>query len=753
MKLKRVLPIILVLGLLLSMMPLSVAAATSVTITKQPESTVAQKGDLFKFTVVAKGDGLKYEWYIKDTGGQSYSKSSIQKATYSAEMNDTRDGRTAYCVVTDQYGNQVKSNVVKATMAVTITKQPQNTTTSLGGGTFSFTVKAKGDGLKYQWYVKDVTSKSYSKSKITTKTYTSTMTDARDGRKVYCVVTDQYGNKVKSDVAQVTKTFPEITKQPKDCESDLHGPAQVSLKATGDGLTYTWYVLKPDAEEYVKSSITKSKYAFAISTEDIGRKVYCVVTDRHGQSVTSDVAEFKAMKPKVYTQPQDQYAYTGDLVKMDIYVSYAGFSPRYEWYVKAVGAEEFVPDDSSSNSLYQFKMSREMIGTQVYCVVTDQFGESVQTDVATVYYGKPKFTTQPKSADCRNGETVSVTAKAKGLDVTYQWYYKNAGTKKFYKSSVSGDTYSYKMTSAKSGRQVYCVATDVYGNTVQSKTVTLRISAPEITVQPQNDTAKYGATVSASVKAIGDGLKYQWYFCNPSDNVFYKSSNKTATYSYTMTAEKNGRKAYCLITDKYGQKVQSKTVTFKKNTTLKITQQPVEAVAYIGDAASVTVKAQGDGLKYQWYFCNPGDTVFRKSSVTTATYSFEMTFEKTGRKVYCVVTDKHGDSVQSKTVVMRTIRPKITMQPTVVHDVYNKDLYVVVDAQGYEMTCEWYICEVGSSTFKKSSITGPIYYTDYTDDVIGRRIYCIVTDCFGYSATSDTIVLDPGQTEFIPMYE
>ena len=169
--------------------------------------------------------------------------------------------------------------------------------------------------------------------------------------------------------------------------------------------------------------------------------------------------------------------------------------------------------------------------------------------------------------------------------------------------------------------------------------------------------------------------------------------------------------------------------------------------------ATVSVKAQGDKLTYQWYFCNPGDTVFRKSSVTTATYSYEMVPEKVGRKVYCVVTDKHGDTAQSQTVVMRTIRPKITMQPTVVEDKEYNDLYVVVDAQGYDLICEWYICDAGESTFRKSSITGPIYYTDYTNSVIGRRIYCVITDCFGFSVQSNTIVLDPDETEFIPMYE
>ena len=32
--------------------------------------------------------------------------------TYSAEMNESRDGRQIYCVITDMFGNTVKTNTV-----------------------------------------------------------------------------------------------------------------------------------------------------------------------------------------------------------------------------------------------------------------------------------------------------------------------------------------------------------------------------------------------------------------------------------------------------------------------------------------------------------------------------------------------------------------------------------------------------------------------------------------------------------------
>ncbi|MBR2901066.1 MAG: hypothetical protein IKC39_02340, partial [Clostridia bacterium] len=68
--------------------------------------------------------------------------------------------------------------------------------------------------------------------------------------------------------------------------------------------------------------------------------------------------------------------------------------------------------------------------------------------------------------------TVSVTASGEGK--TYEWYFKDTNLSKFYLTkSFTGNTYTITMTDARSGRQVYCVITDKYGNSEKSKVVTL----------------------------------------------------------------------------------------------------------------------------------------------------------------------------------------------------------------------------------------------------------------------------------------
>jgi hypothetical protein len=104
---------------------------------------------------------------------------------------------------------------------------------------------------------------------------------------------------------------------------------------------------------------------------------------------------------------------------------------------------------------------------------------------------------------------------------------------------------------------------DAYGNTVTTNTVTMTAAASSlsITTQPKNYVGAVGSTATATVKATGEGLTYQWYFANPGATGFTKSGSKTATYSATLTEANSGRRMYCVITDAHGNTVTTNTVT------------------------------------------------------------------------------------------------------------------------------------------------------------------------------------------------
>ena len=170
---------------------------------------------------------------------------------------------------------------------------------------------------------------------------------------------------------------------------------------------------------------------------------------------------------------------------------------------------------------------------------------------------------QPKSVKVAAGKVASVTVKARGEGLTYQWYVKSAGSSNFTKSSIKTATYSVSMDTAKNGRQLYCVIQDAYGNQLNTETATLTLEDNlRITSQPANAAAPKGAVATVKLTASGEGLIYKWYFKNKGASSFSLTNSFTGnTYSVTMDASRAGRQVYCVVSDKYGNSVKSNTVT------------------------------------------------------------------------------------------------------------------------------------------------------------------------------------------------
>ena len=95
-------------------------------------------------------------------------------------------------------------------------------------------------------------------------------------------------------------------------------------------------------------------------------------------------------------------------------------------------------------------------------------------------YFYPVILEQPQDITAEAGTTAYFPIRAGGDGLTYTWYYRNPNTTgdEFRKSTATTDTYSIK-TSATSHNQgffVYCVVTDVRGNSVQTRTAAMTLS-------------------------------------------------------------------------------------------------------------------------------------------------------------------------------------------------------------------------------------------------------------------------------------
>ena len=599
---KRLTALLFVVILLGAMLPTALAA--DVLITKQPRNASAYAGERASTTVTATGDGLTYQWYIAAEGSSNFKKSSITKASYGVIMSESNDGRQAYCVVTDQNGNTAKTNTVTLSLrtALAVTTQPKSVTVK-EGATAKVTIAATGDGLTYAWYYKNPGATKFSKTTaFTGKTYSVAMDASRDGRQVYCVITDKYGSTVQTNTATLSMQHPvKITAQPKTAYAYEGATAKTSVTATGDGLTYAWYIASATGTKFSKSSVTASSYGAKMSAASDGRRVYCVVKDKYGNTAQTNTVTLNVAAPFAITaQPKSVAVKDGE--KAVVSFKAKGDGLTYTWYFKNAGASKFSKTTSFKSNSYSITMDSSRAGRQVYCVVKDITGKTLQTNTVTLDLFSPfKITQQPKDAWAYEGKTAKVTVGTDKEGLTYTWYIAAKGSSKFSKSSVTASSYGTKMSESSDGRQVYCVVSDAYGNTVQTETVTLNMAAPfEITQYPEDVCGvPDGETASVTVEATGTNLQYQWYWAKAGSTKFSKASTTKATYSMPMDESRNGRQLYCVVTDATGMRLTTDIVNiymmpciayrYERNATY-ITQ-------YCGSSAIVHIPPELDGYR------------------------------------------------------------------------------------------------------------------------------------------------------------
>ena len=622
-------------------------ATSDLRIIQQPTDTTAKIGEKLKVIVAATGEDLSYKWFYKDANQKSFNYANVSADNYTTIMTKDCDGRQICCEITDKYGNITQSDIVTLKSKVAVVNQPIDTFAEYGEQ-IDVKVKATGNGLVYKWYYKDFGKTSFIHTKtFTGDTYTATMNEARDGRQIYCEISDAYGNSVQTNIVTL-KSKVAITQQPTDVSAEIGKTISTVVEATGNDLTYQWYFKNKDEPadaKFKKSSITTADYTTVMNEERNGRQVYCVITDKYGNSVQTDTVSLYR-NVVITKEPTDINVEIGQ--KFSIFVEATGKDLTYQWYYKDAGKTTFLYTKTFTGNTYETTMSEARDGRQVYCIITDKFGNSVQTNTVTLK-SKVAITQQPTDVSAEYGQKFSAVVEATGKDLTYQWYYKDAGKTTFlYTKTFTGNTYETTMSEARDGRQLYCIITDKYGNRVQTDTVTLK-SKVAITQQPTDVSAEHGEWISVSVSATGKNLTYQWYMFDEAFNTWEKIGSNSNIYSFYANYYSNDGCCYfyCIITDEYGNSVQTNTVTLKYK--VSITQQPTDVSAEYGEWISLSVNATGKNLTYQWYMFDEAFNTWEKIGLNSDTFS-RMAINT--EYFYCNITDEYGNSVESDIITV-----------------------------------------------------------------------------------------------------
>ncbi len=460
-------------------------------ITEQPKSVTVQEGEKAVFTVEAKGLGLSYQWQYRTSSSGTWrnttlSGSSYKTATLTIPGTLSRSGYQYRCKVTNS-GGSVNSSAATLTVkpkAPAIETQPVSATVQ-EGGTATFTVKAGGTGLSYQWQYRTSSSGSWKNATAEgnkTATLKVPATAGRSGNQYRCHITNA-GGTVNSKAVTLTVTLnkPAITTQPKSVSAAAGNTVSFTVKASGSALSYQWQWRASSGGSWKDSTLEGCKTATLKVKATEARSGYqyrCVVKNSAG-SVNSSAATLTVTqnKPSITAQPKSVSAAVGSTVSFTVKASGAGLSYQWQYRTSSTGTWSNSGLTGNKTATLKVEAKESRSGYQYRCVVKNSAG-SVRSSAATLtVVTKPAITTQPKNVSVSAGMTASFTVKASGGGLSFQWQWRSSSTGAWKDCTMEGSktaTLKVPATKARNGYQYRCVITNLAGS-VNSKAVTLTV--------------------------------------------------------------------------------------------------------------------------------------------------------------------------------------------------------------------------------------------------------------------------------------
>ena len=445
---------------------------------------------------------------------------------------------------------------------------------------------------------------------------------------------------------------PYISQQPRDVKTPAGRGVRFEVKAQGSPLAYQWYFKKKGATDWTRwndhtSSVT---YGDANDSWD-GMQVRCKITDRKGMVLTSDAATVTIVDAPVITlQPRNVTAAPGAVVNFEVAAEGTGL--KYQWYFKKSGATGWSKWNSHTDASTSGTANDSWNGMQVFCRVTDANDISTDSSAATVTIRQTiTITSQPANVRTAPGLAVTFEIAASGKSLTYQWYYKKAGASSWSLwKSHTGASFTVTANDTWNGMKVYCRVTDSTGAFLNSDSATVTlIPKVSITRHPDSLTSSVGRSVSFTVIARGEGLKYQWYY-KKSDASGWSVWSKHTQHTVTVIANDswNGMQVQCRVTDFAGRSVTSRPATITLTGGITVKSGPANAVVKAGEKVIFSAVAEGQRMSCQWYFKKAGAsgwTLWKGHTTPTTSAISNATWD--GMQVFCLFTDEYGNTASS----------------------------------------------------------------------------------------------------------
>lgn len=398
-------------------------------------------------------------------------------------------------------------------------------------------------------------------------------------------------------------TNPSITAQPNGSTITAGQSANLSVTATGTGLTYQWYTGNPPSTASpVPGGTSSSLFVTPASTT-----TYWVrVTGQCGTPQDSNAATVTVNQPscnnaQITGQPQSNSILAGS--QTFLVVSATGTNLTYQWFIGNSGDTSSPIQNATGTSVAVTPQST----TSYWVRVSASCGNPVNSNTATITVTQgqcnpAQITGQPQSTSIIAGSQTFLVVSATGTNLTYQWFVGNTGDTS---SPIQGATGASVAVTPQSTTSYWVRVQAQCGNPANSATATITVgvcTSPNITgasavpsqIQP-GGSAQLSATVSGSVSSV------QWYVGAPPDK-----TNPVAQSGATVTVTPSVTTTYWLqaVSGCGAASTNSTivTVTVGNACAVPTITQPANQSIAAGLTTKITVSAGGTApLHYQWY--------------------------------------------------------------------------------------------------------------------------------------------------------
>ena len=262
--------------------------------------------------------------------------------------------------------------------APTIKTQPKNANVK-SGSKAKFTVKAAEKNVTYQWFSKAPDATDWTAMGGETKaTLTVVGTKANSSTQYRCRVRTAEGGEAYTNPATLTVKIqpPAVKTQPKDLTAKSGKKVKFSVKASGKGLTYTWFS-RPNAEAAWTpvAGQTKNSLSIVASKANDGSQYYCHIQNADGE-VDSAVVTLTVTPeaPTIKTQPKDAKVKIGGKAKFKVKAS--GKNVTYQWYYRTSEDGEWILMEGQTFANLTVTATEANIGWQFRCRAWNDDGEA-----------------------------------------------------------------------------------------------------------------------------------------------------------------------------------------------------------------------------------------------------------------------------------------------------------------------------------------------------------------------------------------